>query len=62
MVGLNFHLSFFFFLDSLFCVLHSSIQVLVYVLPIPLSIELGLKGKSSSFYSSFILIKSHKGL
>ena len=55
--------SFVFFLFGFtFCVLHSSIQVLVYVQPIPLPIELGLKGKYSSFYSSFILINSHKGL
>ena len=52
----------FFLFGFTFCVLHSSFQVLVYVQPIPLPIELGLKGKSSSFYSSFILIKSHKGL
>ena len=53
---------FFFFFGFTFCVLRSSIQVLVYLQPNPLPIELGLKGKSSSFYSSFILIKSHKGL
>ena len=53
---------FFFFFGFTFCVLRSSIQILVYVQLIPLPIELGLKGKSSSSYSSFILIKSHKGL
>ena len=41
---IKFSYSFFLF-GFTFCVLHSSIQVLMYVQPIPLPIELGLKGK-----------------